>query len=152
MAPQPSNKPAPMAARLLLVDDNKLGLSARRAVMEELGYEVIATSCPREAIRLARENTVDLVITDYRMPDMTGSEMIASLRGSGFEKPVILISGFVEALGLNEENTGADAVIQKCANEVNHMVRSVKALLKPRAPRKPPSTEGGERGGRRKKA
>jgi CheY-like chemotaxis protein len=143
-----------MAARLLLVDDNKLGLSARRAVMEELGYDVIATTCPREAVRLAEEKAVDLVITDYRMPEMSGSEMIAALRERGFARPVILISGFVDALGLNEENTGADAVIQKSAHEVTHMVRSVKALLKPKAARKPPSSQGapGAAAARRKKA
>lgn len=141
-----------MAARLLLVDDNKLGLSARRAVMEELGYDVISTTCPREAVRLAEEKAVDLVITDYRMPGMSGSEMIAALRERGFERPVILISGFVDALGLNEENTGADAVIQKSAHEVTHMVRSVKALLKPKAARKPPRSQGGAAVPRRKKA
>lgn len=150
MAPLSSSQPTAPAAKLLLVDDNKLGLSARRVLMEELGYQIIATTCPQEAISLAQQHSVDLVITDYRMPGMSGSEMIASLRELGFERPVILISGFVDALGLNEENTGADAVIQKSAHEVNHMVRSVKALLKPKAARKPPQSQRGRSAARKK--
>ena len=50
---------------------------------------------------------------------------------------IILLSGFVEPLGLTEQNTGADAVITKSANEPAHLVRSVKRLVN-RAVRKPP--------------
>jgi hypothetical protein len=42
----------------------------------------------------------------------------------------------VDALGLDEKNTGADIVIMKSANEVTHMVRAVKSLLR-RIPKKP---------------
>ena len=42
---------------------------------------------------------------------------------------IILLSGFVEPLGLTEENTGADAVIAKSVNEPAHLVRSVKRLM-----------------------
>lgn len=124
-----------------MVDDNKLGLGARRAVMEELGYKVFAASSPEEALSHLEEHAVDLVITDYRMPSMTGTELIGRMRERGFPQPVIIISGFVDALGLNETNTGADIVIQKSAHEVAHMVRSVRSLLKPRSQRKPPVRE-----------
>jgi hypothetical protein len=51
--------------------------------------------------------------------------------------PIILISGYAEALGMTEANTGADVVITKSANEVPHLVRSVKRLLGRPASRKP---------------
>lgn len=124
-----------------MVDDNKLGLGARRVVMEELGYKVFAASSPEEALSLLETQTVDLMITDYRMPSMTGTELIGQMRARGFEQPVIIISGFVDALGLTEANTGADVVIQKSAHEVAHMVRSVRSLLKPRSQRKPPARD-----------
>ena len=44
--------------------------------------------------------------------------------------PVVLISGFVDSLGLSEDNTGADVVIQKSNNEVAHLVRAVSRLLR----------------------
>jgi hypothetical protein len=56
--------------------------------------------------------------------------------------PVILISEFVDALGLNEENTGADAVIQKSANEVSHLIRAVGRLLRRKPAKKPAQSEG----------
>ena len=71
----------------------------------------------------------------------SGTELIGQMRARGFHQPVIIISGFVDALGLNEANTGADMVIQKSAHEVAHMVRSVRSLLKPRSQRKPPARD-----------
>jgi hypothetical protein len=55
--------------------------------------------------------------------------------------PVILISGFVDALGLSEQNTGADVVIQKSHNEVSHLVRAVARLLNRKSPKKPAAGE-----------
>jgi len=80
-------------------------------------------------------------VTDYKMPRMDGVELIARLRKHAPGLPVILISGFVDALGLNEDNTGADAVIQKSANEVSHLVRSVGRLLRKPPAKKPPASE-----------
>ena len=124
-----------------MVDDNRLGLGARRVVMEELGYKVFVAVNPEEALSLLDAKDVDLVITDYRMPNMTGTELIGHMRARGHRQPVIVISGFVDALGLTEANTGADMVIQKSAHEVAHMVRSVKNLLKPKTQRKPPAKD-----------
>ena len=50
-------------------------------------------------------HTFDLVVTDYKMPHMDGLELIASLRKREPDLPIVLISGFVDTLGLNEENT-----------------------------------------------
>ena len=53
---------------------------------------------------------------------------------------VIMLSGFVEPLGLTEQNTGANAVIAKTSNEAAHLVRSVKRLVN-RGARKPPASQ-----------
>jgi FixJ family two-component response regulator len=76
---------------------------------------------------------------------MDGLELIVGLRKSAPDVPVILISGFVDSLGLSEENTGADVVIQKSANEVSHMVRSVARLLRRKPVKKPAGSEGAAR-------
>jgi CheY-like chemotaxis protein len=127
---------------ILLVDDNKLGLSARRCVLEELGHHIATASNGAEALEQFEfqfeKEPFDLVVTDYKMPRMGGVELIVGLRKVSPNVPVILISGFVDALGLSEENTGADVVIQKSANEVTHLVRSVARLL-----RKGPGSETG---------
>jgi CheY-like chemotaxis protein len=109
-------------------------------VLEELGHQVTTAATPHEAMDLLTSQRFDLTITDFRMPEMTGAELIRWMRDQGIVSPVIMISGFVDALGLTEENTGADVVIQKSAHEVNHMVRAVRSLLK-RPLKKPAGTD-----------
>ena len=133
---------------ILLVDDNRDGLIARKAVLQEVGYRVqLASSC-EEALQAFSAYRFDVVVTDYRMPRMSGAELIQKLRKIRPEIPIVLISGFVEPLGLTEENTGADVVIPKSAGEVPHLLRSVSRLInrqaksgRRRPARKPPSLE-----------
>jgi CheY-like chemotaxis protein len=126
---------------ILLVDDNRNGLMARKAVLAELGYRITTATRPTQALEAFRNDSFDLVITDYNMPEMKGIELIHHLRADCPAIPVILISGYAEALGLNESNTRADAVIQKSANEVSHLLLAVARLLKRKAPRKPANTQ-----------
>ena len=74
------------------------------------------------------------------MPKVDGIEFIRMVRTTHPDIPIIMLSGFVEALGLNESNTGADAVVAKSANEVVHLVRAVSRLLRRKPARKPPAT------------
>ena len=134
------NSPAP--AHILLVDDNRLGLAARKSVLEELGHSITTALHGQEALELFSAGAFDLVITDYRMPKMDGFELIKSIRALAPAEPIILISGYAEALGMTEANTGADAVVPKNANEVTHLVREVNRLLLRGAPRKPSTRQG----------
>ena len=136
--PQPVSDPK----RILIVDDNKMGLSARRSVLEAVGHTVTTALSGTEALALFEEGAFDLVVTDYKMPKMTGVELIAELRDLNPNLPIILISGFADTLGLNEENTKADAVLQKSSSEVTQLMRAVSKLLnKPQ--RKPPGISKG---------
>lgn len=125
----------PTPSRILLVDDNANGLSARKSVLDELGHKTHAASNGAEALDVFANHKFDLVITDYKMPRLDGIELIIQLREQSPELPIILISGFVDALGLSEATTGADVVIQKSANEVSHLIRAVARLLR-RSPAK----------------
>jgi CheY-like chemotaxis protein len=130
--------------RILLVDDNSLGLAARRSVLEELGHKVQTSGTPVDALELCVKQRFDVVVTDYKMPKMDGVEFIARLRKLHPSSAVILISGFTDTLGLTEANTGADVVIQKSNHEVTHLVRSVNRLLrKQQQPAKKPASSQG---------
>ena len=87
------------------------------------------------------QHKFDLVVTDYKMPRMDGLELIARLRKQQPEILIVLVSGFVDTLGLNEATTGADAVIQKSANEVTHLVRAVNRLLRRKPAKKPAGSD-----------
>jgi CheY-like chemotaxis protein len=130
-------KTAPVPTpNILIVDDNQDGLLVRRSLLEEVGCCVQIASSGDEGLKLYQSQIFDVVVTDYKMPGMNGSEFIQRLRLINPGARVVLLSGFVEPLGLTEQNTGADVVLIKSCNEPTQLVRSVKRLLS-RPPRKP---------------
>ncbi len=116
--------------RILLIDDNHAGLRARKTVLEEQGYEIVTASNPEEGLSLFDETNFDLVVTDYKMPRMSGTQVIERIRGKRPTTRIVLLSGMVDALGLDEKNTGADVVVSKNSNEVTNLIRAVTRLMK----------------------
>jgi CheY-like chemotaxis protein len=116
--------------RVLLVDDNHNGLAVRKALLEEDGHHVTPVDNPVVAIELFRSAPHDLVITDYRMPEMDGVEFIAQIRKIDSEVPILLVSGFVGILDLEPAHIGADAVLRKDAQEASRLKRIVKVLIR----------------------
>jgi CheY-like chemotaxis protein len=129
------------SAIILLVDDNKMGLAARRVVLEELGHTVYTAANGLDALVAVETQVFDLVITDWKMPKLDGIELIRRLRENEFSAPIILLSGFADNAGMREDKTGADAVVQKSANEVQVMLSTVKRLLTKKTNRKPPASQ-----------
>lgn len=134
------------------MDDNCLGLAARRSVLEELGHQVSTTCNAAEALELCGKHSFDIVVTDFKMPKMNGVELIGRLRKLHPATAVILISGFTDTLGLDEANTGADIVLQKSNNEVGQLVRAVGRLLRkqPAPPKKPAGSQAATKNEKRK--
>ncbi len=85
--------------RILIIDDEeriRRGLS--RLISSQPRWTVSAL-CPDAGAALAylAENTVDVIITDIRMPGMSGLDLIQRLRdGSGGEVPIIILSGYAD--------------------------------------------------------
>jgi CheY-like chemotaxis protein len=132
--------PAPPPAKtpeILLVDDNRQGLIARKSLLQELGYNISTATNGDEALALFSKQNFDVVVTDYKMPRMDGIELIKRIRAAQTGARIILLSGFVEPLGLTEQSTGADVVIVKSAGEVGQLTRSVKRMLSQPPARKP---------------
>ena len=135
--------PAPSLAKtpeILLVDDNRQGLIARKSLLQELGYNISTATSGDEALELFSKQNFDVVVTDFKMPRMDGVELIKRIRSAQTGARIILLSGFVEQLGLTEQSTGADVVIVKSAGEVGQLTRSVKRLLSQPPARKPASS------------
>ncbi len=134
------------------MDDNCLGLAARRSVLEELGHRVHTSGTAAEALELCGKHVFDVVVTDYKMPKMNGIELIDRLRKLHPSMAVILISGFADTLGLDEASTGADIVLQKSANEVSQLIRAVNRLLRKQQtpPKKPTGSQPGAKNEKRR--
>ena len=141
----PEMKSAPVSpVAVLLVDDNPNGLTARRLILEEQGFSVTTSGNAEDAWSLFQQSRFDVVITDYRLPGMNGGELIRLIRASDSPARVILLSGFIGVLGLNEENTGADELILKSNKEVPELLRAVRKLAHQMPRRRPPSPENGQ--------
>jgi CheY-like chemotaxis protein len=128
--------------KILLVDDNRDGLLVRRLLLEEMGFHVEVAPNGEEGFELYQPGRFEVIVTDYRMPRMDGIELIRRIRQIEPKERIILLSGFVEPLGLTEQNTGADVVIAKSSNEPANLVRSIKRLQNRGTSRKPPGSQG----------
>ena len=106
-------------------------------MLEELGYKVCTAQERRGSAGTVCSRKFDLMVTDYKMPNMDGIELIQE--DPQYPIPtcrIIMLSGFVEPLGLDEKSTGADVVIAKSSGEVGNLVRSVSRLLSRRVDEK----------------
>jgi CheY-like chemotaxis protein len=132
----------PPAIRILIVDHNSMGLVARRTVLQELGHCVQTCSSCEDALIECASQKFDVIIADYKLPNMDGIQFIRELRKQDSSVPVILISGLTDTLGLNEACTGADAVLQKSAHEVAHLIRAVNRVSRKAPVKKPAASQG----------
>jgi two-component system, chemotaxis family, sensor kinase CheA len=127
---------------ILLVDDNRNGLAARRTLMEELGHTVLTAVNGVDALGVweraqSEGQAVDLLITDWQMPKMDGVALVAEMRSRSFAAPVILMSGYPEISQMREDQVGVDAIVLKTATEVQALLSTVKRLLTRKPARKP---------------
>jgi PAS domain S-box-containing protein len=86
------------ASRLtvLAVDDDDLVLTNTAAMLEDLGHRVIVASSAEAALKALARNPVDLVITDYAMPRVTGLALAREIRTHYPDLPVVLATGYAE--------------------------------------------------------
>jgi len=83
-----------VAPRVLVVDDEPVVTSSCRRVLAEAGYQVATTESGREGMARALAEDFDLVLTDLKMPDLDGMELVRAVR---IERPglaVIIITGY----------------------------------------------------------
>lgn len=80
--------------KILIVDDDKKLLSVLKTIFVEQDHEIITCSNGLDAIRICREQTFDLIITDLMMPGANGMEVLKEARKIHPETLVILITGY----------------------------------------------------------
>jgi two-component system, NtrC family, response regulator len=79
---------------ILIVDDEKNYLVVLEALLGSEGYEIVTTDNAREAVRSVREADLDLVITDMKMPGMSGMELLEECKKIRPELPVIMMTAY----------------------------------------------------------
>ena len=88
--------PSVAPLRILAVDDDIIVLMNTAATLGDMGHHVYEASSGAAALAILDAETVDLLITDYAMPGMTGAELINAARAVLPGLPVVLLSGYVE--------------------------------------------------------
>jgi two-component system, NtrC family, response regulator len=79
---------------ILIVDDEKNYLVVLEALLSPEGYEIMTSDKAQEALRLIQECDIDLVLTDMKMPGMTGMELLEEAKKIKPEVPVIMMTAY----------------------------------------------------------
>src|SRR5678815_4721734 len=82
-----------MATILCLDDEPAIGLILQDT-LERAGHQTVSAHNVPQALQALAHGTVDLIISDYRMPGLTGLEFLALLRQEGYETPLIMLTGY----------------------------------------------------------
>ncbi len=83
----------PATAKIIVIDDEKRMCDSLTALLRGEGHDVTGYQNPPEAISAIRKERADLVITDIKMPQMDGLEVLRSIKEIDEGIPVILLTG-----------------------------------------------------------
>ena len=86
----------PAQSTILVVDDEERIRKVLSLQLEKAGYNVIATASGKEAMDLLGQVEVDIVITDIRMPEVTGDQILRFVKSGHPAIPVIMLTGVVD--------------------------------------------------------
>ncbi|MDT8067725.1 MAG: response regulator [Terriglobia bacterium] len=81
---------------VLCVDDEAVGLSIRKLILESQGYSVLAAENGPDALQLFSSRRIDVVVLDYKMPGMDGGAVAQAMRTINPAVPIILLSAYVD--------------------------------------------------------
>lgn len=85
---------SPIFEKIIVVDDEIRMCESLSALLEGVGYQVESFQNSLEAAESIKQNKVDLVITDIKMPDQNGLELLKIVKSVDSDIPVILLTGY----------------------------------------------------------
>ena len=89
-----SDQSAGETARVLVIDDEPSVADALRVILEDEGFAVVVAANGRDGIAEARRAPFSVTVTDLRLPDMDGLEVIGAFREGGLGGALILITSY----------------------------------------------------------
>lgn len=99
---------------VIVVDDDRLVRESLCEVLSDLGCVVRDAAGGLSAFESISRETVDMVVSDVDMPDISGFELLARLRHIAFAKPVVLMSARADdGLRLQARDSGAAELLAK---------------------------------------
>ena len=101
---------------ILLVDDQEMVLEVGKKMLQKLDYTVFVARSGPEAVDIfsKKQNKIDLVILDMRMPNMNGGVVYDRLKKISPDVKVLISSGYIENNSIRDlMNKGCEGFIQK---------------------------------------
>jgi signal transduction histidine kinase len=100
--------------KILLVDDHSEVRSSTAAELEDCGHRVLQAADGADAIRVLKDNNCDceLLITDYAMPQVSGTEFIRRARLLCPDVPALIITGYAEADAIGDRPEGVEILLK----------------------------------------
>jgi DNA-binding response OmpR family regulator len=100
--------------RILIVEDDEEMRTLLRDMIEEEGYKAASVNNGSEAFRKLAKESFDLIITDVRMPGLTGLDILPGIKKLQPDAPIIVITAFgSEEVQKKALERGADAYLEK---------------------------------------
>jgi len=136
--PERSSSPTPAPTRIeggsetiLLVEDNEQVRQLVRRVLLKNGYQVLDTSSPQEALALfeRHRDSIDLLLTDVVMPQMSGRQLAEKLLASRRELKVLYMSGYTEDVALRHGIVEATVAFLLKPIEPQALLRKLREVL-----------------------
>ncbi len=116
---------------LLVVDDEERILSAVRRSLRREGYEILTAETPEQALRLLDERPVDAILSDLRMPGMSGVQLLAQAAERRPAAARLLFTGMADSLPQGDlERLGVRALIRKPWDDTD-LKRALSRALNP---------------------
>jgi len=81
-------------AEILIVDDDSTAMELFAAILRQNGFSVLTASSAFESLSILSALDFDVVLSDLRLPDMSGLDMLKQLRDRGSMVPFVLLTGF----------------------------------------------------------
>lgn len=99
---------------ILIVEDKELFRKSLGKLIDRLGYKATSVSNAEEALELTKNVSFDLVLTDIKLPGITGLELLKTIKQRSLNSIVIIITGYGNPdIALNAINFGADGYLLK---------------------------------------
>jgi len=118
---------------ILCVDDNEQELSVLKFMLMTNGYRVVSASNGHDAIGIFSDTAVDLVLSDYAMPQMSGDQLVTRLKQIASHVPMILLGDSQKS---GDQLHGADALVSKICPRGELLERIKVMSARKRGPRK----------------
>ena len=82
--------------KVIYVDDEEINLRLFRMNFDPY-YDLTVCEYPEEALRMIKEENIDIIITDYKMPGMSGMELIEEVKKFNQRAVCMILSGYLES-------------------------------------------------------